>query len=221
MTERKTDPIDAIVAQWRRERPDLDLDAMAVLGRMGRLMLVARREIEAVFGRHGLRRGEFDVLAALRRSGAPFELNPSVIADTLMLSRAGMTGRLDRLEAAGLVRRVADAQDRRAIRVALTESGQELVDTVVTEHTANETRMLSVLTAGERRNWTGSREFCWAAWSRGRRGSSPSRASAEYRSTWENSWTGEVAESSRPGVVRVYRGIACRRFRCDCARRTR
>ncbi|WP_330229893.1 MarR family transcriptional regulator [Nocardia sp. NBC_00508] len=151
MTERKTDPIDAIVAQWRRERPDLDLDAMAVLGRMGRLMLVARREIEAVFGRHGLRRGEFDVLAALRRSGAPFELNPSVIADTLMLSRAGMTGRLDRLEAAGLVRRVADAQDRRAIRVALTESGQELVDTVVTEHTANETRMLSVLTAGERR----------------------------------------------------------------------
>ncbi|MGK8500039.1 MarR family winged helix-turn-helix transcriptional regulator [Nocardia asiatica] len=151
MTERKADAVDAIVAQWERERPDLDLEAMGVVGRLGRLLLVAQREIEAVFGRHGLQRGEFDVLAALRRSGEPFELNPSVLADTLMLSRAGMTGRLDRLESAGLVRRVADAQDRRAIRVVLTEAGRELVDTVVTAHTANETRMLSVLTAGERR----------------------------------------------------------------------
>ncbi|ONM48501.1 MarR family transcriptional regulator [Nocardia donostiensis] len=151
MTERKTDPVDAIVAQWRRERPDLDLEAMAVIGRLGRLLLVAQREIETVFDGHGLRQGEFDVLAALRRSGEPFELNPSMLADTLMLSRAGMTGRLDRLETAGLVRRVADAHDRRAIRVALTQAGRELVDTVVTEHTANETEMLSVLTADERR----------------------------------------------------------------------
>ncbi|WP_067465966.1 MarR family winged helix-turn-helix transcriptional regulator [Nocardia amamiensis] len=150
MTEQQTDPVDAIVAQWRRERPDLDLEAMAVIGRLGRLMVVARREIEAVFGKHGLQRGEFDVLAALRRSGEPFELNPSVLADTLMLSRAGMTGRLDRLEAAGLVRRVADAKDRRAIRVALTAAGRELVDAMVTEHTANETRILSVLTTGQR-----------------------------------------------------------------------
>ncbi|MBF6297278.1 MarR family transcriptional regulator [Nocardia amamiensis] len=151
MTEQKADAVDAIVAQWRRERPDLELEAMAVIGRLGRLMVVAQREIEAVFGKHGLQRGEFDVLAALRRAGEPFELNPSVLADTLMLSRAGMTGRLDRLEAAGLVRRVADAQDRRAILVALTAAGRELVDAVVTEHTANETRILSVLTAGQRR----------------------------------------------------------------------
>lgn len=151
MTERKTDPVDAIVAQWRRERPDLDLEAMAVAGRLGRLLLVAQREIETVFVEHGLRRGEFDVLAALRRSGEPFELSPSKLADTLMLSRAGMTGRLDRLESVGLVRRVADTHDRRAVRVALTPAGRELVDTVVTEHVANETRMLSVLTAGERR----------------------------------------------------------------------
>ncbi|WP_280251382.1 MarR family winged helix-turn-helix transcriptional regulator [Nocardia abscessus] len=150
MSERKTDAVDAIVAQWGRERPDLDLEAMGVIGRLGRLLLVAQREIEAVFGKHGLQRGEFDVLAALRRSGEPCELNPSVLADTLMLSRAGMTGRLDRLESAGLVRRVADAQDRRAVRVALTEAGRELVDRVVTEHVANETRMLSVLTVAER-----------------------------------------------------------------------
>lgn len=151
MTEPKPDPVDTIEQQWRRERPDLDLEAMAVLGRLGRLSVAVQREIETVFGVHGLQRGEFDVLAALRRSGEPFELNPSVLADTLMLSRAGMTGRLDRLESAGLVRRGADADDRRAVRVALTEAGRELVDTVVTAHTENETRLLSVLPAEDRR----------------------------------------------------------------------
>ncbi|WP_280232797.1 MarR family winged helix-turn-helix transcriptional regulator [Nocardia cyriacigeorgica] len=151
MTDSTTDAVDAIVAQWRRERPDLELEAMAVLGRLARLESVARREVEAVFLAHGLHRGEFDVLAALRRAGEPFELNPSVLADTLMLSRAGMTGRLDRLESAGLVRRIADAADRRAIRVALTDEGRALVDTVVTAHTENETRLLSVLSAADRR----------------------------------------------------------------------
>ncbi len=147
----RSDQVDAITAQWRRERPDLDLEAMAIVGRLGRLMLVAQRRIESVFSAHGLQRGEFDVLAALRRSGDPFELNPSVLADTLMLSRAGMTGRLDRLESAGLVRRVADAADRRAIRVVLTDAGRALVDTVVTDHVANETAMLSVLEEPDRR----------------------------------------------------------------------
>ncbi|WP_228542349.1 MarR family winged helix-turn-helix transcriptional regulator [Nocardia sp. XZ_19_369] len=144
------DPVDAIVAQWRRERPDLELEAMAIVGRLGRLLVVAQRVIEEVFTAHGLQRGEFDVLAALRRSGEPFELNPSVLADTLMLSRAGMTGRLDRLESAGLVRRIADPADRRAVRVALTDDGRKLVDKVVTAHTENETRMLSVLSAHDR-----------------------------------------------------------------------
>ncbi|NUP28021.1 MAG: MarR family transcriptional regulator [Nocardia sp.] len=152
MSELESDAIDAIERQWRRERPDLDLAAMVVFGRLGRLAVVADREIEAVFLARGLRRGEFDVLAALRRAGEPFELNPSALADTLMLSRAGMTGRLDRLESAGYVRRIADAGDRRAVRVALTDMGRELVDLVVTEHTANETRMLSALTAAERRD---------------------------------------------------------------------
>ncbi|WP_040691949.1 MarR family winged helix-turn-helix transcriptional regulator [Nocardia vinacea] len=152
MGEIEQDPVDAIVEQWRRERPDLELEAMGVIGRLGRLLVVAQRDIEAVFIAHGLQRGEFDVLAALRRSGEPFELNPSVLADTLMLSRAGMTGRLDRLESAGLVRRIADAEDRRAIRVVLTEAGRALIDKVVTAHTENETRMLSVLPAKDRRD---------------------------------------------------------------------
>ncbi|MBF6146049.1 MarR family winged helix-turn-helix transcriptional regulator [Nocardia nova] len=150
MAGRQTDAVDAIVAQWERERPDLDLAAMAVLGRLGRLYVLAERAIDAVFTAHGLQRGEFDVLAALRRSGEPFELTPSVLADTLMLSRAGMTGRLDRLESAGLVRRIADPADRRAVRVALTEAGRTRVDEVVTAHTENETRLLSGLSVRDR-----------------------------------------------------------------------
>jgi DNA-binding MarR family transcriptional regulator len=150
MDEREPDVVDAITAQWQRERPELELEAMAVFGRLARLMNIATTRIESVFTAHGLQRGEFDVLAALRRSGAPFELNPSVLADTLMLSRAGMTGRVDRLEAAGLVRRIADREDRRAVRVALTEEGRALVDTVVVAHTENETAMLSVLAPTDR-----------------------------------------------------------------------
>ncbi|MGY0499990.1 MarR family winged helix-turn-helix transcriptional regulator [Nocardia sp. FBN12] len=150
MDEREPDVVDAIAAQWRRERPELELEAMAVFGRLGRLMTIAMARIETVFTAHGLQRGEFDVLAALRRSGAPCELNPSVLADTLMLSRAGMTGRIDRLETAGLVRRVADREDRRAVRVALTEDGRALIDTVVVAHTENETAMLSVLDPADR-----------------------------------------------------------------------
>lgn len=147
------DAVDTITAQWRHERPDLDLEAMAIIGRLGRLAVVAGKRIDAVFTAHGLQRGEFDVLAALRRSGEPYELNPSVLADTMMLSRAGMTSRLDRLEKAGLARRSADAGDRRAIRVALTDRGLELVDLVVTEHVANETRMLAALPARDRKEF--------------------------------------------------------------------
>ncbi|MFE9576626.1 MarR family winged helix-turn-helix transcriptional regulator [Nocardia sp. NPDC006044] len=144
------DPVDVIIGQWRRERPDLELEAMSILGRLARLLIIGQRVVEAVFTAHGLQRGEFDVLAALRRSGDPYELNPSVLADTLMLSRAGMTGRLDRLESAGLVRRIADPADRRAVRVALSEDGRKLIDRVVTAHAENETRMLAVLSPGDR-----------------------------------------------------------------------
>ncbi|MEU6583341.1 MarR family transcriptional regulator [Nocardia sp. NPDC046763] len=152
MGDSKLDTVDVITAQWHRERPDLNLEAMAIIGRLGRLSVIAGKRIEEVFFAHGLQRGEFDVLAALRRSGEPYELNPSILADTLMMSRAGMTGRLDRLESAGLVRRIADAGDRRAVKVGLTDRGLQLIDVVVTEHFENETRILSVLSAKDRKD---------------------------------------------------------------------
>jgi DNA-binding MarR family transcriptional regulator len=147
-----TDPVDQLVAQWAVERPDLvgDLGAMATFGRIGRLNALAGREIEAVVEAHGLNTGEFDVLAALRREGDPFVLTPSALARALMHSPAGMTNRVDRLVARGLVDRQADPDDRRSLLVALTPEGRTLVDATVTEHVANEARLLSVLSANER-----------------------------------------------------------------------
>ncbi|MFF1651542.1 MULTISPECIES: MarR family transcriptional regulator [unclassified Streptomyces] len=144
------DAVDQILDQWRRERPDLDLSAVGVFGRLGQLSLLLTPILEGVFAQHGLRRGEFDVLAALRRSGPPYTLIPSALAKTLMLSRAGMTNRLDRLEADGLVERRLDPTDRRSFRVALTDRGHEVVDAAVTDHAANESRLLSALTPDER-----------------------------------------------------------------------
>src|SRR3954464_7727933 len=114
------DAIDRMIAQWRRERPDLDLDAMAIFGRLGRLTAHLGPAIDRAFAASGLQRGEYDVLAALRRSGEPFSLTPSTLSDTLMLSRAGMTNRLDRLESAGLIARRHNQQDRRSMHIDLT-----------------------------------------------------------------------------------------------------
>lgn len=147
------DGVDRLIAQWARERPDLadDLPAMATFGRLGRLNAMARASIEAVFARHGLNLGEFDVLAALRRSGEPFELQPSRLARVLMLSPAGMTNRVDRLEARDLVTRRPDPDDRRSSLVVLTPAGRTLVDDAVRDHLTNEKQLLDVLSMAERK----------------------------------------------------------------------
>lgn len=123
------------------------------MGTVGRLALVhalGTRAIDAVFTEHGLRGGEFDVLAALRRAGEPYTLTPSLLADRLMLTRAGMTSRLDRLEAAGLVERRLDAEDRRSFLVRPTARGLEVVDAAVADHAANEARLLQDLNPADR-----------------------------------------------------------------------
>ncbi|GLY69406.1 MarR family transcriptional regulator [Amycolatopsis taiwanensis] len=139
------DAIDAVVEAWVRERPDLDLDAIAVAGRLGRVGLLLAPAQETVFTAFGLQKGEFDVLASLRRSGEPYTLRPSQLSATLMLTRAGMTNRLDRLETAGLVERTLDPADRRSFRVRLTDKGYATVEDAMTAHTANVTRLLSAL----------------------------------------------------------------------------
>jgi DNA-binding MarR family transcriptional regulator len=147
------DEIDTFITQWRTERPDLGegLEAMAVFGRLGRLAVLAGAAIEQVLQRHGLTTGEFDVLAALRRSGEPFTLTPTVLARALMLSPAAMTNRLDRLERAGHVVRSMDPGNRRSMLVALSPTGRAAVDAAVGEHVANEVRLLAGLDDDERR----------------------------------------------------------------------
>lgn len=144
------DHVDELIAQWGRERPDLELGPMATIGRLGRLHAHASRSIEEVFARYGLTIGEFDVLAALRRVGAPHVMTPTELARVLMLSPAGMTNRLDRLERSGSIVRQPDPDDRRSLLVVLTDAGRELVDRAVGEHVANERRLLAPLTAAER-----------------------------------------------------------------------
>lgn len=146
----RDDAVDQLIAQWRRERPDLDLAPMATIGRLGRVLAHLSAAVESVFEAHGLTTADFDVLATLRRSGAPYALRPTDIARQLMLSPAGMTSRLDRLEAAGLVARSLDAQDRRSWLVSLTERGRATVDAAVADHVANEAALLEPLSASQR-----------------------------------------------------------------------
>jgi DNA-binding MarR family transcriptional regulator len=146
------DRVDELIAQWREVRPDLSgpgLAAMAVFARLGRTAGLAGPAIERVFARHGLSTGEFDVLAALFRSGPPFRLTPGELARGLMLSPAAMTNRLDRLEKAALVARSLDPGNRRSILVELTAQGRAAVDGVVAEHVANEQRLLAALDPAE------------------------------------------------------------------------
>lgn len=103
-----------------------------------------------MYAQHGLGEGEFDVLASLRRTGAPYELPAGELAEHTMVTTGGMTKRLDRLEAAGLVTRRADAADGRVRQVALTPKGLALIDAAFTDHMANEHRLVSVLTASDR-----------------------------------------------------------------------
>ena len=144
------DRADIAVEQWARERPELPALPMAVFGRLADAAeRVTRDHMDPLFARSGLQRGEFDVLATLRRSGAPYRLSPTQLYGALMISSGGMTNRLDRLENAGLVERHPDPGDRRGKLIALTENGKRVVDETIARHVANEERLLTVLTAAE------------------------------------------------------------------------
>jgi DNA-binding MarR family transcriptional regulator len=146
----KSDPVDKILGQWQRERPDLDVSPMGVIGRMGRLAKHLERAIQETFAEFGLTVGEFDVLAALRRSGKPYQLSPTELFNTLMVSSGTMTHRIDRLEQAELVRRIPDLNDRRGTLIELTDKGFNLIEKAVEAHVTNEHHVLNVLAESER-----------------------------------------------------------------------
>ncbi|MEZ3160294.1 MarR family transcriptional regulator [Microbacterium sp. BWT-B31] len=144
-TVHRRDFADAAVEQWRKQRPDLDFTAMGPLARLARLGLFGGRLVDRVFADKGLDRGEFNVLAALRRGGPPFRLTPSELAAAELTTRGGMTKRIDRLQARGLVERRTHSADRRSLLVGLTAEGVRLTDELIALHVANESRLLAVL----------------------------------------------------------------------------
>jgi DNA-binding MarR family transcriptional regulator len=144
------DHLDEIVAAWRRERPDLDVSALELLGRLFRSAALADARLGEGLAGYGLQPGWFDLLAALRRAGKPYELNPTQLMRATMLSSGGMTKRLDRMADAGLVERRPDPSDRRGTRVRLTPRGRKLIDDTLAVHLANEEKLLASLSARER-----------------------------------------------------------------------
>jgi DNA-binding MarR family transcriptional regulator len=145
------DYIDTSIEAWEAERPGLDVAPVAVVGRIRRAAALIEERIGLVITRFGIRNpGDFDTLATLRREGKPFELSPKELAGRLLLTSAGLSGRLDRLETSGWVERSPHPDDRRATVVSLTGVGRALVDDVH-RHILDEYRSaLGVIDEGER-----------------------------------------------------------------------
>ncbi|MGH8353217.1 MAG: MarR family winged helix-turn-helix transcriptional regulator [Pseudomonas sp.] len=143
--KRQADAVDAILEQWRRERPDLDVSPMGTIGRIKRCSALLQSELDVIFTAFGMTAWEFDVLATLRRSGAPYCLAPTALFSALMITSGTMTRQLQRLEAVGLVSRMPNPNDARSMLVQLTAAGLGLIDRAVTAHVENEARLLATI----------------------------------------------------------------------------
>jgi len=150
VTSGVTDEVDRIVAAWRRERPDLDTHPLEVLSRVSRLSRHLDRDRAAAFTGHGLEPWEFDVLAALRRSGPPYQLSPGALLAETLVTSGTMTNRIDRLEGRELVVRLRDPSDGRGVLVRLTEAGLARVDTALAALLERERSLLADLSPRER-----------------------------------------------------------------------
>ena len=143
------DPVAAILQQWRRERPDLDVTPMGPVGRLKRCAAQAQKRLDAVFDRHQLASWEFDLLATLRRSGEPYRLAPTVLFSSLMLTSGAMTRQLHQLEKRGLIQRQINPADARSVLVQLSTEGLALIDVAVAEHVQNLHSLVNGLSAEE------------------------------------------------------------------------
>ncbi|MER7989842.1 MarR family transcriptional regulator [Streptomyces noursei] len=152
MAERRVaepDAVARVIEDWARERPDLDTSPLAVLARLHRSYLRYSTRLTASIERHGLSVAGFDVLTALRRAGRPYRLTAGQLAASGLVSSAGVTLRIDRLEKDGLIVRERDAEDRRVVYSRLTDAGLATVDEVFAEHLENERRMLAGMSPAE------------------------------------------------------------------------
>ncbi|ROQ38562.1 MarR family transcriptional regulator [Frondihabitans sp. PhB188] len=149
------DEVDRIVAAWNRERPDLDFAPLHVLSRVGRMSKHLDRARRSAFAASELESWEFDVLSALRRAGAPYELSPKALLTQTLVSSGTMTNRIDRLKTRGLVDRRTDPSDGRGILVRLTREGGRVVDAAIEKLVEAEQELLVDLSPDERQALAG------------------------------------------------------------------
>lgn len=130
-TNKPTDLIDSLIAEWRHERPETAPEAMHVVGRIIRLARGYEDEVARMLRPHGLSYSDFDVLATLRRSGKPYEQTPTQLQRNVLLTSGAMTACLRRLESAGLISREAGQPDRRRLSAKLTAAGRQMVERLI------------------------------------------------------------------------------------------
>ena len=143
------DTTDRVLSGWEEIRPELGVGALQVTARLSRIGPHLARRQEEVFSRFGLSRGEVGALSALRIAGPPYRLSPTRLAKGLMLSSAGVTSRIDRLERRGLVRRLDDPDDRRGVIIELTGEGSQIVDDAVAALAISDRQLLERLDPAE------------------------------------------------------------------------
>lgn len=137
------DGVDKIVAQWNRERPELDVEPMALIGRVMRIASHLSKGMGETLATYDLNGASFDLLATLRRSGAPYALSPTDLMTTMMITSGTMTNRIDQLVKRNFVERVANENDGRGFLIKLTGEGFDLIDEVVGAHVKTQTRLVS------------------------------------------------------------------------------
>ncbi len=145
------DPVDQQINLWTAAMPDVDTRGLALLGRTRRIAVRSRLAIEAIYVRHGIDGGGFEVLAALRRAPAPHRLRPTDLYRALMISSGGLTAKLNKLEVARLIRRPAASEDKRSVFVELTPRGKDVVEAAFREEMALEAGMVAGL--AEKEQW--------------------------------------------------------------------
>jgi DNA-binding MarR family transcriptional regulator len=150
MSHAPSDEVDRIVDAWQRERPDLDFAPLSILSRVLRLARHLDLARGSAFAEHHLEGWGFDVLSALRRAGAPYELSPGQLVAQVLVTSGTMTNRVDRLVARGLVNRGPDPSDRRGVKVTLTTAGREVVDSAMADLLQRERVLLNELPPSER-----------------------------------------------------------------------
>ncbi|MGF1823370.1 MarR family transcriptional regulator [Vibrio splendidus] len=146
------DAIDRVVEQWAKEKPDLETEPMAMMGRIMRIAKYMETQVAELHKKYDMKLGEFDVLATLRRSGKPYRLTPSELIGSMMLTSGAMTNRLDKLEAKGLISREHSKEDRRSVSVQLTKDGLILIDQMMTEHVETQKKLVKSLSASQKKN---------------------------------------------------------------------